>query len=224
MKSLRYWWRAPLPKKMIAGYQAMSVREQLLTRLTLNLLLVAVVVLLLAQPLWHSIGRQWQEQQEQKAANQQLQSELQLLQQQQLQDPNQSLRDELAQLSARQTLLDERIARLTSALVSPAQMTALLEPVLAQQQGLQPVSLVSLPARRVELGDGYEDVQLFRHSLQVSMRGSYQGVVSYLRSLDQLPWVIGWEQLTFDVSRYPQGDLTFQVSTLSRQQEVVGGE
>lgn len=223
MKSLRYWWREPRIAWLIQTYQALSGREQLLTRMTMNLLVAALVLWLLAQPLWNRIQQQWLEQQQAEQTNQQLQQQLVQLQQQHLQDPNRALRDELAQLTAQQALLDGRINALTSALVSPAQMTSLLSNMLAQDKGLKPTSLITLAPQRVELGEGFDDVELYRHRLRITMQASYQGLVKYLSQLDQVPWLISWDTLSYDTRRYPQGDLLLEVSTLSRKQEVLGG-
>ena len=139
-------------------------------------------------------------------------------------DPDQAVRDELARLKTQQSLLDERINTLTRALVSPGQMTSLLADMLTQNKDLITRSLQTLPAERVNLGDGYDDVQLFRHSLQLTLDVTFPALVTYLQELDRVPWLLGWESLEFNIEDYPRGQVVLLVSTLSRRQEVLGSD
>jgi len=224
MNQLKFWWRQPQIAAVIQLYCDLSVREQRMLRLTLMVVIAAVVLWTLALPVWGRIEQvqQLHEHSEKEAAR--LQTQLKAITDSHKNDPNQAVRNELAKLSAQQAVLDERINTLTRALVSPAQMISLLGDMLAQNQDLKTLSLQTLPPVRVDLGEGYDDVQLYRHSLQLTMEASYPALVAYLQRLDTLPWRLGWDSLQFDIKNYPRGEVTIQVSTLSRRQEVLGGE
>ena len=224
MGSLRYWWRHPQMASLIQMYRGISLREQQLIRLTLAVVIAALIYWLGVMPLWEKLQKTHQQQIQVQQEQAKLQAQLQALHDSKLHDPDQAVRAELKNLEAQQELLDERINALTQALVSPAQMTELLADILAQNQNLKTRSLQTLPAQRVDLGDGYDDVELFRHSLQLTMDVTFPALVDYLSQLDQLPWLLGWESLEFNIEEYPRGEVVIRVSTLSRRQEVLGGE
>lgn len=223
MKALKNWWRHPQAQKLINAYMALSEREQRLVTLTLNALIAALILALLLWPAVTAIQAAFHKAAEADIANQELQQQLDILRNQVLHDPNQPIRDELTRVQAQQQLLDERITTLTKALIPPAQMTTLLGSVLEQNKDLQPLSLQSLPPQRVSLGEGYDDIELYRHSLRLRAKATYPALVAYLRALDGSAWTLGWDQLDYQVSSYPYGELTLEVSALSRQQEVLGG-
>ncbi|MAD47120.1 MAG: hypothetical protein CMI02_12930 [Oceanospirillaceae bacterium] len=224
MNQLRYWWRHPKAAGLISLYRQLSGREQKLMQVTLAVVLAALVLWLATIPVWQQIqlNRQQQQQANQEYAH--LQARLKALHDSRRVDPDQAVRDELARLKTQQSLLDERINTLTRALVSPGQMTSLLADMLTQNKDLITRSLQTLPAERVNLGDGYDDVQLFRHSLQLTLDVTFPALVTYLQELDRVPWLLGWESLEFNIEDYPRGQVVLLVSTLSRRQEVLGSD
>lgn len=223
MRRLKYWWRHPQAQKLISAYLALSSREQRLLTLTLNTLIAALILATLLWPAITATQSAFHSASEVDITRQKLQQQLDILRNQVLQDPNQPIRDELVRVQMQQQLLDERIAMLTKALIPPAQMTTLLGSVLEQNKGLQPLSLQSLPPQRVSLGEGYDDIELYRHTLRLTAKATYPALVAYLQALGGSAWTLGWEYLDYQVSGYPYGDLTLEVSALSRQQEVLGG-
>ncbi len=223
MKNWKYWWRHPQAQKLILVYQSLSSRERKLTMLTLNVLLAFVMLSLLIWPAWGQFSAAYARSDEARAENATLQQKLVALRTQTVVDPNQPLRDELQRTEAQQQLLDERIAQLTKALIPPSEMTTLLASVLEQNPQLRPTSLLALPPEKVNLGEGFADVDLYRHGLRLTMTATYPALVKYLQQLDQLPWAIGWESLQYRVTGYPRAQLTIEVSALSRQPEVLGG-
>ena len=223
MRALRYWWRAPVAQKIIGAYQRLSVREQRLAVFTLNVVLAVAVIFLLLWPAFNAFSQVYAQASDDKQRNAGLQQKLTDLQNKVVIDPNEPVRIEQAQVDAKQALLDERIALLTRALIPPAEMTSLLGKVLEQNRQLKPTSLETLPAEKVDLGEGFTDVDLYRHRLRLTMKATYPALVSYLQQLDQSPWTIGWESLEYEVQKYPYANLTIEVSALSRQPEVLGG-
>ncbi|WP_430461574.1 hypothetical protein ACQUQU_02005 [Thalassolituus sp. LLYu03] len=221
--NLKNWWRHPKAQTLISAYLALSARERVLTAITLNAALAFVLLTLLIWPQIEAMRAAYQISASVSAENSRLQARLDELRTAVVVDPNEPLRAELARNASQQALLDERITALTRSLIPPAEMTRLLGNVLAQNKDLTPVGLVSMPVERVTLGEGFADVELYRHRLHLQARATYSALVNYLQALDQQPWVIGWEMLSFDVGDYPNGEFELEVSALSRQQEVLGG-
>lgn len=220
---LSQWWRYPSAQRLIAAYNALQAREQWLLQVVLHAILLALMGLLLLQPLWQRSMVLQQTTASQQQQNQQLQEQLEQLRQQVITDPDQLLRDELARLQGQQADMNQRIATLTDALVSPAQMVPLLEQMLQQDKRLQLKSLVNLPRERLGLGEEFADVPLYRHGLQLTLDASYDGLLAYLQRLDALPWRLFWQRLDFQIVQHPRGELTLEVYTLSMREEVLGG-
>lgn len=217
------WWRHPLAQKAISAYSTLHPREQRWLQVILHAAVVALLMLLLVQPLWHRNLTLQQTIISQQGQQQRLQDQLEQLRQQAINDPNQPLRDELTVLQGQQMQMNQRIASLTDALVSPAQMLPLLEQMLQQDKRLQVKSLVNLPPQRLGLGEEFADVQLYSHGLRLTLDASYDGLLAYLQRLDAMPWRLFWRALDFQIVQHPQGELMLEVYTLSMREEVLGG-
>jgi MSHA biogenesis protein MshJ len=217
------WWQHPQAQKLIQAYLKLSQRERSLLQVTLYTGVILLCVWLWFEPSWQQHQSATAEQQQLRSETQQLRQQLQALEQQPRRDPNAELQriieDEQQQLQQ----LRQRIGQLTDALVSPQQMLAVLRSLLQADQRLQLVALSNSTRERVELGEAYQDVRLYRHGLELTMTATYPGLVDYLNQLDQAPWQLYWQLLDYQVDQYPRGQVTLKVYTLSTQEEVIGG-
>ena len=111
-------------------------------------------------------------------------------------------------------------------LVKPEKMAALLEQVLAKNNQLQLVHLQTLPvtplvkkaANKPEAPAGASsalDKQIFKHGVELTVRGSYLDLLQYLTELEQLQVHILWGNAEMKVEHYPDVVLTVTVYTLS---------
>ena len=221
--SIKNWWRHPQVQPLIRSYTGLSEREQKLTALTLMVLLAAVLLMLILWPMLEHNRSLYADIHKASVSNDQLQQRLTALRTEVHPDPDEPVRREITNTENNQALVDERIAALTSALIPPAQMTELLGNVLAGNKNLKPLELTTLAPVRVSLGEGFEEVELYRHALRLRVQATYPALLSYLQALDELPWVISWDELDYQVKNYPSGEFELEVSALSRQQEVLGG-
>ncbi|ASP37185.1 hypothetical protein CHH28_00125 [Bacterioplanes sanyensis] len=217
------WWQHPQAERAISGYLALSARERLLVQITLHTALILLLIWLWIEPSWQRLQQAEQEQQQLQAETLQLSEQLDELQHQPRQDPNAELRSAIESQQDSLQQLRQRIEQLTDALVSPQQMVAVLRELLQADSRLQLVSLSNSTQERVELGQDYQDVHLYRHGLQLTLKATYPGLVDYLEQLDQSPWRLYWQLLDYEVSDYPRGQVTLKVYTLSTEREVIGG-
>lgn len=130
---------------------------------------------------------------------------------------------------------DEEMRVLTSDLVDPTEMRRVLEELLRRQHGLELQSAVNLPARPVL---GAEDTdpessggeapasdaspKLYRHSLVLTLRGTYLDCLRYLKAVETLPWHIYWSRIELATDEYPVNDITIELTTLSLDEEWIG--
>lgn len=150
-----------------------------------------------------------------------------------LQNPDAELRAQLAALRQQAGQADQQFAQLQGALVPPQEMSEWLGKVLRQQRGLQLVALRTLAATSVtELAaaqaaqgsasapttaplDKPQDAWLYRHGVQITVRGSYHDLLAYLKSLERMPRRVYWGELTLDAKDSPAVVMTLTVYTLS---------
>ncbi|MFA6120266.1 MAG: type II secretion system protein GspM [Sideroxydans sp.] len=137
--------------------------------------------------------------------------------------------DEHAPQRERIHLLRERIAEgdaylkaTQDKLVPPDKMAALLEQVLAKNTRLQlvalntlPVSLFIEPAVGAASSVDTQDKKIFKHGVQMTVRGNYADLMQYLAALEKMPTQMFWGMAKMNVVQYPNAELTLTLYTLS---------
>ena len=147
------------------------------------------------------------------------------------QDPLVARRAERDSLRRQLAEVDKTMREIQRGLV-PAERTArLLEEVLGSSRGLQLVSLRTMPVRRFDPAGGGAEVnanananppqdaerQLYQHTFEMTLQGSYADLHDYLRRVEQLPWRLFWSGIRVVVNEDQHAKLvvTLTVQTLS---------
>jgi MSHA biogenesis protein MshJ len=152
-------------------------------------------------------------------------------------DPDQVLRDRLSTLRADSERMDGSLRAMQSGLVAPERIAPLLETILRANGRLKLVSMQTLPVSSLsEMGrDGAEAAKpdatqgarpaakpaadsaglLFRHGVELTVRGSYLDMVDYMAALEALPTQLFWGKAQLQVEQYPSVRLTLTLYTLS---------
>jgi MSHA biogenesis protein MshJ len=142
-------------------------------------------------------------------------------------DPVAARRAERDALRKQLADIDKTMGQIQRGLV-PAERTArLLEEVLRGSRGLQLVSMRTLPVQRFDprggpggeanLAQDAAERQLYQHSFEMTLQGSYAEVYDYLRRAEQLPWRLFWSRIrvAVDPEQHPKLTVTVTVQTLS---------
>jgi MSHA biogenesis protein MshJ len=103
----------------------------------------------------------------------------------------------------------------------------MLREILANQKGLQLVSLSSLPVESLsrlprdplDVGLARDDIGPFLHPVEMVVEGSYLSVVQYLRALEAMPWRVHWQQLELTAGDYPVNRVRIVIGALSLSRE-----
>ncbi|KFZ28981.1 hypothetical protein IDAT_04705 [Pseudidiomarina atlantica] len=170
---------------------------------------------------------QWQSFQTEQVKIQQQQQRLSLLEQQ-LEaldirlsgDPKAPLRRKLADLESQLQQVNQRLQNETN-YVSAADNRRLLQALLGSARDLSVKSAQALPAERV-YGDGEAtEGAIYKHRLQLVVRGNYQQVFEYFQQLEQLPWSFYWQRMDYQVTEYPQAEVLLEIYTLSLERDYV---
>ena len=135
-------------------------------------------------------------------------------------DPDAEIDEQIILLEQQNAELDAQLDGRVSSLVTPVQMSALMEKVLQHSRKLKLLSLESLPP--VQLVGG-EDEGYFIHPVRLSLRGRYFDLISYLEQLEALPVQYYWRSLDYKVDNYPWADIQLEVYTLGVSEDFIGG-
>lgn len=139
--------------------------------------------------------------------------------------PDARVRADLETAARRLAQLDAQFGTLHATLVPPGRMAALVESLLKSESGLQLVSMTTLPPSPVEAGGnvagegsaaaGAGEAALYKHGLEITVRGSYAELLAYLDRLERLPQKMYWGSATLVAEEHPVSRLQLTVYTLS---------
>ena len=217
----RYW---ELVRGKIDG---MSLRERAVIFLAAAFVVVASVNAVLLNPLLvkqTALSAQLVQKQEKMK---ELQAQLQAHSQARRDDQHSPLRTRLAQLKQRLQEQDGYLQSHRDRLVEPDKMAGLLEQVLNKNDKLQLVELKTLPASLLvekpqaaasqspAADSSAGQKQVFKHGIQITVRGGYLDMLRYLAALEKMPVQMFWGEVSLSVEKYPDAVLTLTLYTLS---------
>jgi MSHA biogenesis protein MshJ len=145
-------------------------------------------------------------------------------------DPDAANRQRLAAARNETRTLGDSLATMQKGLVAPEQIAPLLQAILRANGKLQLVSLATLPVTAVggppAAGSSSTPSTppstppamsglLYRHGVQVTVRGSYLDMIEYMAALESLPAQLFWGDASFGVEEYPRAHVTLTLYTLS---------
>jgi MSHA biogenesis protein MshJ len=146
-------------------------------------------------------------------------------------DPNQPVRERHRRIQRRVDEKTGRLQALADKLMAPRRMAATLEQMLAQQGGLQLLSLSTREPRLLNEPAEKNDGQLeeasgtfpvYVHSFVVEFEGSYFATLDYLEALEALDARFYWDRVEFRVAEYPRSRVLLELHTLSLSEDWIG--
>lgn len=207
-------------KNLIKHYaeriDAATLRQRLLVFLTAAVVLLLFGNALLLQP-------QRVKQQRLAAETAQYQKELGALQAQISRmvggsgmDPDAAMRRRQAALRAELSILNSRLAAEERRFTAPEHMREVLEDILTRNKGLVLVDLRTLPVAPIAPArSASASSTMFRHGIELTVRGTYAELYDYLRMLEELPSQLYWSRAELSVTAHPFLTLKLTVHTIS---------
>lgn len=214
----QYW------QQLSDKFAALSSREKWLISM-LGLVAVGMLTFtFLVEPAWLKYQSTSKQVTTLKLGNQRIEADILLVTAKLKRDPDRELNIELQQLMTQSQELSEQLAEVVGSLISPSQMTLLLEDVLSSSTGLHLVSLESMSAEPiVNREDQSQSSEYFLHPVRIELTGEYFAIVRYLEALETMPVKYYWRSFNYSVEEYPTARLIFEVYTLGTRQEFIGG-
>ncbi|MBI5436758.1 MAG: type II secretion system protein M [Nitrosomonadales bacterium] len=221
---MRQYWG-----KIVDKIDGMSLRERGLIFAAAAFVLVALTQVLFLDSLLAEQKRLSTQVVQQQEKMKEIQAQIEALLQARRNDAASPLRQRLSQAKQRLADGDAYLQSRRDRLVQPEKMADLLEQVLNKNGQLQLINLQTLPtALLIEkalkpegAGAGPAsaaaglDRQVYRHGVQITVRGSYLDLLQYLTAIEQLPTKMFWGMSRMNVVQYPAAELTLTLYTLS---------
>jgi MSHA biogenesis protein MshJ len=145
-------------------------------------------------------------------------------------DPDSQARARLNTMQQEMGQLGSELLALEHGLVPPERMGPLVDGILRANGRLKLVSMRTLPAEPLAApgavaapeaapgavpAAGGDVPLLYRHGVEVTVRGNYLDMVDYMNTLDAMPTRMFWGRAELDVETYPTARLTLTLNTLS---------
>jgi len=213
----------------------MTLRERAMIFAAASFVVISLINSILLDPLLAKqkvLSEQVIQQQEKMK---ELQAAIQSLLQAKRDDESSPLRMRSAQIRQQMQELGSYLQNRSSRLVEPDKMADLLKQVLSKNDRLQLVALKTLPASPLiekpqaanssdqatltaQVNDGTQagtQKQIFKHGVQISVRGGYLELLRYVSALEKMPAQMFWGEVSLNVEQYPYSVLTLTLYTLS---------
>lgn len=215
-------------EKISVKVDAMSMRERVLIFGAGVALLVSLLTTLLLDPLYakQKVLRN-QVSQQQKTMNE-VQAMITAVLQENSPSSSSPQRNQLNQFRQELADGDAYLKSSRERLVEPEKMAEHLRQLLNRNNRLQLVVLQTLPvtplleqpnAKDTEQSRFKQasplDKQVFKHGVQLTLRGNYLDLLQYLSALEKLPQQMFWASAKMSVVQYPTAELTLILYTLS---------
>ncbi|MGA7593576.1 MAG: type II secretion system protein GspM [Gallionella sp.] len=214
----QYWDRAS------AAIDDLSLRERTMIFVAAAFVVISLINVLLINPLLARqklLSSQVAQRQEKMK---EMQAQMQNIVQAKKDSEHSPLLDRLAQLKQQLKEQDNYLQSRTDRLIEPDKMADLLKKVLDHNGSLQLVELKTLPVSPlIEPPKGAAKAgsqtgsqrQIFKHGVQITVRGGYLDLIRYVTALEKLPEQMFWGEASLSVDKYPDSLFTLTVYTLS---------
>ena len=151
-------------------------------------------------------------------------------------DPDAQARSRLDSIKQESARMGESLLAMQDGLVPPERMAPLVDAILRSNGRLQLLALRTLPVEAISASAtpaaaataavaapapldaasaGKPADLLYRHGVEVTVRGNYLDMINYMSALEAMPTRLFWGKAQLDVEEYPASRLTLTLYTLS---------
>jgi len=218
-------------EKLAAKLDAMSLRERVMIFFAAAVLLLTLLNTLLLDPIFVRQKAQRSQLMQQQQLLGEVQSQINMLLQENSPNSTSPQRIQINQLKKEIAEGNIFLQSNRDRLVQPDKMAEHLRHLLQKNSRLQLVSLNTLAVttlieQAAETGreqnnsnkavaEASVQSQVYKHGVQITLRGSYLDLLQYLIALEKLPQQMYWAKLEMNVVQYPTSEITLILYTLS---------
>ena len=131
-------------------------------------------------------------------------------------DGDAAARKRQSALRAELSVLNSRLAGEERRFTAPEHMRAVLEEMLSRHKALTLVDLRTLAVVPIAPGAASATTaSMYRHGIELTVRGTYGELYDYLRMLEELPSQLYWSAAELSVTEHPVLTLKLRVHTIS---------
>ena len=204
--------------EIIAHYEALSSREKVLIFTSGSALILALMFLLLLEPLYLSRVQAVDDFSRSSVIVEDNQRQSEQLQQVLAMDPTASMQEQLARLKSQQSELSAAINSGKVAVLTPAELTEFLTIILQSVHSLQ-IEDFQLISEAFSADD--EDQQssfLIKQNITLQLQGSRENIDKYLQFLEQGPVSIYWDNLRYQRLNGNDASINLQLHLFSARE------
>lgn len=219
-------------EKINAKLEAMSLRERVFVFFAVVFLIAFLVNYWLLEPLMaRQKSTRMQVTQQQEMLNQ-VQMQIATLVQDNSSNSSSPQQTQIKQLKLEMAEGNAYLQSNRERLVQPEKMAEHLRQLLSRNSRLILVSLQTMPVAplleqsedksikkaqvaKVSTVSSMLDKQVFKHGVQLTVRGNYLDLLQYLSALEKLPQQMYWAKAQLIVTQYPASELSLTLYTLS---------
>ncbi len=132
--------------------------------------------------------------------------------------PNKQGKKNLAKLQQSIAELKYKLSTANKKFTPPQLMATVLRDILSRNRQLHLIKLENKPTTPFTLVSD-QSPWVYRHSLVITLQGSYFDTLNYLQSLEESPWRINWDMINYQVINYPTAEINIRVYTLSFEEK-----
>ena len=216
-------------EKIATKVDSLSLRERALIFAAAAFLVASLIDSLFLTPLLDKQKRLFTQVVQQQEKMKEIQAQISSLLQAKQEDANSPQRERIRALRQQIADGDAYLKERRDKLVPPEKMAELLEQVLKKNDRLQLVALNTLPVSLMiepsadaaaeqsaaALQASVVEKQIYKHGVQIKVRGSYADLLQYLTMLEKLPTQMIWGEAKMEVEQHPAVELTLTLYTLS---------
>lgn len=214
-------------QKYAEGIDAMALRERAMFFGAVALVLMTLLQVFLLNPVLsrrNQLSAQIAQQEDETKA---IQAQIQTLIRPNVPDQDAINRERIKSLREQMAQLDRQFEQQQKQFVAPEKMAAMLESMIVKNRKVQLMSLRNLPGTSLSPGAGAPTGaaggparpsgarEVFRHTVELSVSGSYFDLLDYLAALERMPQRVFWDGFELSAAQYPQSVLKLTIYTLS---------
>lgn len=214
-------------------FNGLNKRERLLISVTCVVLVVVVFFVLLIEPVMKKSSKVIAQIEQKERTIGARQVEVDAFSQALSLDPSDSVRADITELEKTDKQVTSILQKRSVNLINPKVMGQILESVLRDKPGITLQRLTSLPVQPLSLSsnkptiennlESKESASVYLHGFEVVLRGEYKDIYLYLRHLEELSAAFFWDSIEYQVSIFPDSEVTLRVHTLSAVEGWIGG-